>query len=344
MKKAMSLVTALTICALQCPSIASAQEDDYSAYFADKSEINCVAIGGSITAAGGVSASGGSKVSTWLGEKTGKKVNFYNAGIGGTGSDFGITRLYDDVVSRDPDIVFVEFSVNDRAIYNESATDASGEADTEIVFNADLGKYVLPTDADGNEYLIYNGKKYTYTLNEGKRAVVKRDMEAITRQLLALPKRPVIIYNYVGFGENHIANTSSDDNRIGRLVMPRACIDVHEEIAEKYGIPSINIDSYIQNIMVNGAAALDGNTYKTLAQAQKAGASTINYGLFVTGLLNFIIMAFVIFMIVKAMNKLREKTEKPVEEKTTKKICPYCQSEISIQATRCPHCTSQLEK
>ena len=90
--------------------------------------------------------------------------------------------------------------------------------------------------------------------------------------------------------------------------------------------------------------ALDGNTYKTLAQAQKAGASTINYGLFVTGLLNFIIMAFVIFMIVKAMNKLREKTEKPVEEKTTKKICLYCQSEISIQATRCPHCTSQLEK
>ena len=87
--------------------------------------------------------------------------------------------------------------------------------------------------------------------------------------------------------------------------------------------------------------ALDGNTYKTLAQAQKAGASTINYGLFVTGLLNFIIVAFVIFMIVKAMNKLREKT---VEEKTTKKICPYCQSEISIQATRCPHCTSQLEK
>ena len=90
--------------------------------------------------------------------------------------------------------------------------------------------------------------------------------------------------------------------------------------------------------------ALDGNTYKTLAQAQKAGASTINYGLFVTGLLNFIIVAFVIFMIVKAMNKLREKTEKTVEEKTTKKICPYCQSEISIHATRCPHCTSQLEK
>ena len=86
--------------------------------------------------------------------------------------------------------------------------------------------------------------------------------------------------------------------------------------------------------------ALDG---KTLAAAQAAGASTVNYGLFITGLLNFIIMAFVIFMIVKAMNKLRSKTEKPVEEKPTKKICPYCQSEISIKASRCPHCTSQLE-
>ena len=89
--------------------------------------------------------------------------------------------------------------------------------------------------------------------------------------------------------------------------------------------------------------ALDGNTYKTLAAAQAAGASTVNYGLFITGLLNFIIMAFVIFMIVKAMNKLRSRTEKPVEEKPTKKICPYCQSEISIKASRCPHCTSQLE-
>ena len=90
--------------------------------------------------------------------------------------------------------------------------------------------------------------------------------------------------------------------------------------------------------------ALDGNTYKTLAAAQAAGASTVNYGLFITGLLNFLIMAFVIFMIVKTMNKLRTKTEKPVEEKPTKKICPYCQSEISIKASRCPHCTSQLEK
>ena len=66
--------------------------------------------------------------------------------------------------------------------------------------------------------------------------------------------------------------------------------------------------------------ALDGNTYKTLAAAQAAGASTVKYGLFFTGLLNFLIMAFVIFMIVKMMNKLRTKTEKPVEEIKEEKI------------------------
>ena len=55
--------------------------------------------------------------------------------------------------------------------------------------------------------------------------------------------------------------------------------------------------------------ALDGNTYKTLAQAQKAGASTINYGLFVTGLLNFIIMAFIVFLMVKFMNRIFIKKE-----------------------------------
>ena len=76
--------------------------------------------------------------------------------------------------------------------------------------------------------------------------------------------------------------------------------------------------------------ALDGNTYKTLAAAQAAGASTVNYGLFITGLLNFLIMAFVIFMIVKTMNKLRTKTEKPVEEKPTKKAAKTSDDTASL--------------
>lgn len=87
--------------------------------------------------------------------------------------------------------------------------------------------------------------------------------------------------------------------------------------------------------------ALDGNKYATLAQAQDAGAATLNYGTFITGLLNFIIMAFVVFLIVKAMNKLR--TGKEVPTAPTTKICPHCKSEVHIDADRCPHCTSELK-
>jgi len=87
--------------------------------------------------------------------------------------------------------------------------------------------------------------------------------------------------------------------------------------------------------------SLDGKEYDTLAQAQKAGAATLNYGTFITGLLNFIIMAFVVFLLVKAMNKLRTHNEVPQE--STTKICPHCKSEIHIDADRCPHCTSKLD-
>ena len=87
--------------------------------------------------------------------------------------------------------------------------------------------------------------------------------------------------------------------------------------------------------------SLDGKEYDTLAQAQKAGAATLNYGTFITGLLNFIIMAFVVFLLVKAMNKLRTHNEVPQE--ATTKICPHRKSEIHIDADRCPHCTSKLD-
>ena len=89
----------------------------------------------------------------------------------------------------------------------------------------------------------------------------------------------------------------------------------------------------------NWFIALDGKEYATLELAKEAGAATLNYGNFISGLINFIIMALVVFMIVKALNKLKK--EEPKAAPTTKK-CPYCTSEISIEATRCPHCTSQL--
>ncbi|MBO7403256.1 MAG: large conductance mechanosensitive channel protein MscL [Lachnospiraceae bacterium] len=86
---------------------------------------------------------------------------------------------------------------------------------------------------------------------------------------------------------------------------------------------------------------------KTLEEAKEAGLSTVNYGSFISGIINFIIMAFVVFLIVKGINKLRKAGEKPVEAapaEPTTKVCPFCQSEISIKATRCPHCTSKLEE
>ena len=67
-----------------------------------------------------------------------------------------------------------------------------------------------------------------------------------------------------------------------------------------------------------------------------------DYGAFITAVVNFIIMAFILFLMVKGVNKMMSVGKKPeIKEKTTK-ICPYCQSEISIKAVKCPHCTSEL--
>ncbi|GAA4296970.1 large conductance mechanosensitive channel protein MscL [Anaerocolumna aminovalerica] len=91
----------------------------------------------------------------------------------------------------------------------------------------------------------------------------------------------------------------------------------------------------------NWFIAVDGKFYENIQAAQAANVATINYGVFITGVLNFLIMAFVIFIMVRQMNKLREKNA-PVAEPTTKK-CPHCLSEINIKATKCPYCTSDVE-
>ena len=69
----------------------------------------------------------------------------------------------------------------------------------------------------------------------------------------------------------------------------------------------------------------------------------LKYGAFITAVINFLIMAFVIFLLVKAINKVMTIGKKVEEEKKTTKKCEYCKSEINIEATRCPHCTSILE-
>ena len=89
---------------------------------------------------------------------------------------------------------------------------------------------------------------------------------------------------------------------------------------------------------------LSGGTYASLADAQAAGAATINYGLFINNVLSFVVVAIVMFLIVREMNEMRRKQEKPAPPaEPTTKDCPYCLTKIPIKATRCPSCTSQLD-
>ncbi|QAA22128.1 large conductance mechanosensitive channel protein MscL [Sporolactobacillus terrae] len=83
---------------------------------------------------------------------------------------------------------------------------------------------------------------------------------------------------------------------------------------------------------------LSGHTYSSLEAAKKAGAPTINYGVFINNVINFIIIAFVIFCAIKMLQKATPKKETAVITKT----CPYCFSSIPIKATKCAHCTADL--
>jgi large conductance mechanosensitive channel len=89
-------------------------------------------------------------------------------------------------------------------------------------------------------------------------------------------------------------------------------------------------------------AAKDGSTaFNTPADAAKAGAITWNYGNFITLMINFLIVAGAVFLLVRAINKLREPT---AEKELDKKDCPACAMKIPFKATRCPHCTSELSQ
>ena len=92
-------------------------------------------------------------------------------------------------------------------------------------------------------------------------------------------------------------------------------------------------------ILKEGAKA---GPYATLAAAQAAGAVTISYGLFINAVISFLIVAFAVFLLIKGLNKLQHEKEAPPAEVTTK-ACPFCFSSIDIKATRCPHCTSELQ-
>jgi large conductance mechanosensitive channel len=85
--------------------------------------------------------------------------------------------------------------------------------------------------------------------------------------------------------------------------------------------------------------SLTGVHYDTLAEAQAAGAPTINYGIFINTVISFLIVAFVVFLIVRRVNAMRSK---PMPQAPNTKNCPFCKESISLEAVRCPHCTSEI--
>lgn len=90
------------------------------------------------------------------------------------------------------------------------------------------------------------------------------------------------------------------------------------------------------NLFIN----LSGQQYDTLAAAKAAGAATINYGLFLTSVIDFLIVALVIFLLVKQINRFKKPAPAPV---SSTRECPYCLSLISLKATRCAYCTSEVK-
>jgi large conductance mechanosensitive channel len=96
-----------------------------------------------------------------------------------------------------------------------------------------------------------------------------------------------------------------------------------------------NID--FSNLFIN----LGSGTFPSLKAAQDAGAATINYGVFFNTVIDFLIVAFAIFLLIRQVNRFTKKEEAPAEPTT--KDCPRCFSSIPIKASRCPHCTSELQ-
>jgi large conductance mechanosensitive channel len=96
--------------------------------------------------------------------------------------------------------------------------------------------------------------------------------------------------------------------------------------------------SNIFSVLKEGKVA---GPYATPAAAKAAGAVTINWGIFIGTIINFVIVAFAIFLLIKGVNTMRREKEAPPAEATTKE-CPYCLSVIPLKARRCPHCTSEV--
>jgi len=111
---------------------------------------------------------------------------------------------------------------------------------------------------------------------------------------------------------------------------------VEDILMPPIGLALGNVD--FSNLFIN----LSGKEYPSVAAAKAAGAATLNYGIFFNTVLNFLIIAFVIFLLIRQVNAMQKPKGAPATAPSTKE-CPYCLSAIPIKATRCAHCTSELK-
>ena len=106
------------------------------------------------------------------------------------------------------------------------------------------------------------------------------------------------------------------------------------------------VNSLVNDLVMPLLSLLTGGydfTKLSVVLGSGENAATLNYGLFISAVINFLLIAFVIFCLIKSINRMKDKIAKKEEESPTTKKCPFCKSEIDIEATRCPHCTSQID-
>lgn len=125
---------------------------------------------------------------------------------------------------------------------------------------------------------------------------------------------------------------------------------VTDILSPPLGLITGNVD--LNNLFVVLREGATAAPYKTLAEAKAAGAVTLNYGAFVNRIISFFLVALAMFFLIRYINKLKAALESPADETTgvepppvpTTKQCPHCLSTIPVKASKCPYCTSELEK
>ncbi len=137
-----------------------------------------------------------------------------------------------------------------------------------------------------------------------------------------------------------ILKSSAAEVGIG-LVLGAAFSNVVDSLVSDVLLPPVGVFLAKMNFS-NMFITLGGGSYQSLQEAEQAGAATINYGLFITTFIRFVIVVFIIFLVIRQMNRWKKPDQHPIDA-MTKKDCPYCRMPIPSQAIKCPNCSSSLK-